>query len=163
MFIMQLCCIILFSEENLMKDYNISRELHRLDMHLGRAMEKNALMAEFKDVTGSNGRIIQYLIEHENEPVYQKDIEKAFGITRSTASRVLMLMEQKRLITRTSVSHDARLKQVSLTDVSRAISHKMVQCVESVDDKLLEGFSSEERSQLRAYLERMMANITRKD
>ena len=47
--------------------------------------------------------------------VYQRDIEKEFHINRATASGILTLMEQKGMIQRSSVSHDARLKKLELT------------------------------------------------
>ena len=53
---------------------------------------------------------------HSKNPVYQKDIETEFQIKRSTASTLLASMEKNGLITRRSVDHDARLKQVILTD-----------------------------------------------
>lgn len=142
-----------------MKSFKACRELHRLDMCLCRALEKGDGIPGTKEITGANGRIIRFLSEHENEPIYQKDIEKAFGITRSTASRVLMLMEQKGLVSRAGVEHDARLKQVTLTDRSRSISQTMCKRGMELDKKLMRGFSAEEQKQLASFVERMLNNV----
>ena len=109
--------------------------------------------------TGSNGRIISFLAENENEVICQKDIEKEFGITRSTASRVVSLMERKGLVERKAVHHDARLKRVVLTDHSRMISQALNKVGRMIDQKLLNGFSDEEKEQLLSYLERMGNNL----
>ena len=135
------------------------RELHRLDMHICRALEKIGDMPNRREITGANGRIIRFLSEHEGDPIYQKDIEKAFGITRSTASRVLMLMEQKGLIQRSGVSHDARLKQVTLTERSQAFSHTMCERGRLIDEQLMAGFTDAEKLQLASFIQRMHDNL----
>ena len=139
--------------------YRIGREMHRLNIRIARQLEKECPIQNMQDVTGANGRIIRYLAEHEGEEVYQKDLEKAFGITRSTASRVVGLMEQKGLVDRVAVAHDARLKRVMLTDRSRAISKTMCAVGRMIDDQLLRGFNDEEKEQLLVFLERMGKNL----
>jgi hypothetical protein len=48
-------------------------------------------------ITGTNRWVIGYLVEQERagREVCQRDLEEAFGITRSTVSKVLDLMERK--------------------------------------------------------------------
>lgn len=72
------------------------------------------------NLTCSNGWIIGYVCEmkERGNDVYQRDLENNFGITRSTTSKVLGLMEKKGLVERVSVSHDARLKKIVPTDRS---------------------------------------------
>lgn len=142
-----------------MDSFKPCQELHRLDVNIGRTLEKSAGESEPKEVSGANGRIIRFLSEHENDPVYQKDIERAFGITRSTASRVLMLMEQKGLVLRSGVEHDARLKRVTLTDRSRAFGAAMCERGHAMDEKLMTGFSDAEKEQLRTFIRRMLNNL----
>ncbi|SPU25488.1 MarR family transcriptional regulator [Bifidobacterium bifidum] len=62
-----------------------------------------------------------FLDRNRNREIYQHTIEQKFCITRSTASRVLALMEKKGLIARESVAHDARCKRIVLTDKADAI------------------------------------------
>ena len=65
-------------------------------------------------LTGSNGYIIVYLMEHQNELITQKQIEEVLGITRSTASIVLSHMEENQLITRKILEQDSRNQKVSI-------------------------------------------------
>ena len=137
----------------------ISRNLHRLNVQIGHLLESGYSSADSREVTGTNARIIQFLAEHPNDVLYQKDIEKAFGITRSTASRVLSLMEEKNQIQRRGVHHDARLKQVTLTDHSLAISQAMREAFEETDERLVRGFTEAEKEQLMQFLKRMQNNL----
>ena len=91
----------------------------------------------------------------------QKDFEDAFGITRSTASKVCSLMETKGLIHRQPVSDDARLKKITLTDRGETMRREMIEGRKRMEAKLTAGFSSEELQNLRDYLRRMKENMKR--
>lgn len=78
--------------------YEIGKELHKLNTRVCRILEKNCPEDDMPYLTGANGRIICYLWEHQNEEIYQKDLEKEFGINRSTASREVGLMEKKGIL-----------------------------------------------------------------
>ena len=140
---------------------HIGRELHRLDNVIRRYLCQNSCACKQKEeVTGTNLRIIRFLKANENRDIYQKDVEKEFGITRSTASRVLVLMEEKGLVKRLSVAQDARLKKLVLTEKSMQMGEAMRQIGEKTDVKLLEGFSEEEKEQLYAFIDRMVKNVS---
>jgi len=153
--------IIHFSEvhQTMKKSNHLAKELHRLDIGVGRVLCQSLSGCGMEEVSGTNGRIIRFLSDHEDNDVYQRDLEKEFGITRSTASRVLMLMEQKGLIERHSVKKDARLKKLVLTEKSRAISASFIGNGRRMDQLLLEGFSPEETGLLFSFLDRMLENV----
>lgn len=139
----------------------LSKEIHRLDMAVGRRLWQRLSEQSCEGVsTGTHCRIIRYLSEHQERDVYQRDVEKEFGITRSTASRVLTLMEEKGLILRESVETDARLKKLTLTEKARQCSDVMMQNGRSVDQQLLRGFTPEEEDQLFDFLARIYRNAT---
>ena len=141
--------------------YRVSEEIHRLFIRMKNKLE-NECPAEIADeVTGVNSRIIAFLAAHEDEAVYQKDIEKAFGITRSTASRVLALMEEKALITRAGVEHDARLKRVGLTERARKYHAQLCQWGDHLEDQLFEDFTAEEEELFHSLLMRMHDKLDR--
>ena len=144
------------------EERHIGRELHRLDNVIRRYLCQNSASFRPRDeVTGTNMRIIRFLKANEHRNIYQKDVEKEFGITRSTASRVLMLMEEKNLVKRLSVEQDARLKKLVLTEKSMQMGEVMRQIGEQTDRKLLEGFSEEEKEQLYGFIDRMVENVSR--
>lgn len=71
------------------------------------------------DITGMQRWTLGYLNDHADTEIYQKDIEQEFKVSRATASNMLQLMERKGLIVRESVSCDARLKKISLTEKAK--------------------------------------------
>ena len=143
-----------------MEQRQMGRELHRLDNGIRRYLCMNtALMKSRDEVTGTNMRIIRFLSNNEHRDIYQKDVEKEFGITRSTASRVLVLMEEKGLVKRMGVEHDARLKKLVLTEKSQQMGEAMHQVGEKTDAKLLQGFSDEEKQMLYSFIDRMVDNL----
>lgn len=137
----------------------VHNELRSLSHIIYRFIENLPNKKKIESMTGTNGCIIGYLAENSDHDVFQKDIEKAFGITRSTASKVINLMEQKGLVERQSVSCDARLKKIVMTDKSKAISHLMAEDMALVEGILTDGFSPEEKEALCDYLKRMKQNL----
>ncbi|KAB7789132.1 MarR family winged helix-turn-helix transcriptional regulator [Bifidobacterium cebidarum] len=125
-----------------------------VDRYLGESMPESARMA-----TGGNAHIIIFLARNRGRDIYQHTIEQKFCITRSTASRVLTLMEKKGLIVREPVAHDARLKRIVLTDKADAIVADLKANGERVERLLVEGLSEEEQVALRECVRRMRANI----
>lgn len=64
---------------------------------------KKRLDATLQDIgiTGVQSRVIYYILNHyEDGPVFQKDIENVFGLSRSTATGILQLLEKNGIILR---------------------------------------------------------------
>lgn len=131
---------------------------------LANIIKRNSLnldsIKELEEITQTNGYIIGFIHRRYEEgiDVFQKDIENEFGITRSTASTVITLMEKKGLLFRENVAEDARLKKLILTNKAIELNKKVIKSLEEYDNKLLEGFSDEEINQLLNYLERIKNN-----
>ena len=140
-----------------MKSSRIGIELRYLNNLIRRYVDNKLHKKYIDSVTGTNGWIIGYIADHGD--VYQKDLEAEFGITRSTASKVVSLMVQKGLIEHRSVPQDARLKRLVLTDKALELSKLMNQDHEAVETTLKKGFTEEELSNLHSYIERMKQNI----
>lgn len=70
---------------------------------------------EYPFISHSGFLVIDYLYENREHEVTQKDIEKALVINRATTSKMLLLLEQKRFISRVNSTEDARQKIVVLT------------------------------------------------
>ncbi len=142
-----------------MENERIGLELRSLNNLIRRYFEFSSHKKEIEKVTGNNGWIIGYLANNADKDIYQKDIEEHFTITRSTASRVLTLMEQKGLIRRQTVIQDARLKKIVLTDKAQELDKIMKGDADKMEQALIKGFTSEEIDRLGSYLKRMKENI----
>ncbi|MDE7361506.1 MAG: MarR family transcriptional regulator [Oscillospiraceae bacterium] len=116
---------------------------------------------EIDSISCSNGWIVGYICEMDDQgkDVYQRDLENNFGITRSTASKVLGLMEKKGLVERVSVSHDARLKKIMPTERSLEIGRVIKAENERMENLLKKGFSPQELETLYGYFERIQKNL----
>lgn len=144
------------------EDKGIGIQFRMINNAVRRYVENTSkLKKEIDNVTCSNGWIIGHLcrMEELGRNVYQRDFETDFGITRSTASKVLKLLEKKGMIIRTAVSHDGRMKKIELTDRSREIGKKMHDEYMQTERQLTSGFSGEELQTLCSFLDRIQANL----
>ena len=148
--------------ENADKNQSIGVRFRMINNAVRRYIDRTSeVKKDLDNMTCSNGWIIGHLckMEEQGKDVYQRDLENDFGITRSTASKVLKLLEKKGMIERTSVSHDGRMKRIMLTDKSRDISRRMHTEFAQTEQQLTKGFSPEELETLCGFLDRIQANI----
>ena len=68
----------------------IGHALHVLDTTMRRYIDTYSHKKEHENLTGTNTWVIQFIADHKGGPVYLRDIERRFGITRSTASKVVL-------------------------------------------------------------------------
>ena len=143
----------------------IGAELRRLSNLSCRYFERQAGKRQTEEITGTNGWIIGYIgrREERGEVVYQHDLESRFGITRSTASKVVSLMAQKGLVEQLSVEGDRRKKQLRLTRKAREVTQMMNEDRRHFEQMLRRGFSTEELEMLFSFLDRLHANLSEKE
>lgn len=114
---------------------------------------------EVESLSGGNIDIITFLARHSEREIFPQDVERRFGITRSTSSRVLALMERKGLSVRESVPRDARLKKIVLTDKSRDIAEALRANAVAMEGILLQGLSDDEIREFMHVLDVMQTNL----
>ena len=140
-----------------MSEKMIGRELRSLSNLIMRQVERQ--QKDMDTVTAANGWIIGYIADNSLRDIYQRDLEEAFGITRSTVSKNINLMVQKGLIVREGVAHDARLKKLVLTPKAWVMFEKMKRDSFEMEKRLTSGFSPEELKLLLQLIERMKQNM----
>lgn len=142
----------------------IGYELRVLNNLIKRYFDYSSNRSKIESATGNNGCIIGFIGEcqDDSKDVYQRDIEQHFGITRSTVSSVIALMEQKGLIQRVSVKKDARLKKIILTQKAENLKEVMCSDAAKMNQRLTKGFSDEELNMLNSFIQRMKQNIAEK-
>ena len=94
-------------------------------------------------VAGSGGWILGYLDRHSGSDVFQRDLEDKFCMRRATVSKMIQLMEQKGLIERRSVAHDARLKKLILTEKGRARNRELIADFDQLEAEMTRGIPQE--------------------
>lgn len=142
-----------------MQEARVGLELRSLNNLIKREIDNSPEKKQADSITGTNGWIIGYISKHSDQDIYQKDLEEHFSITRSTASRVITLMERKGLVKRESVASDARLKKLVLTQKAMDASEMMYRGAAEMEKKLTKGFTKDEIDRLFSYIERMKHNL----
>ena len=75
----------------------IPAQIRRVDNLIFRKINQFARENDVEQATPMHGWIIGYLYRHRDTPVFQRDIEKAFSISRSSVTVTLQLMEKNGL------------------------------------------------------------------
>ena len=102
---------------------------------------------------------LHYLRAHQDKEVFQKDLEATFAISGATATNILKVMEKDGLIRRIPVESDARLKKLEMTEKGKAFDEVARGNVHRLESGMKKGFTEEELTIFRSYLDRMTQNI----
>ena len=103
--------------------------------------------------------VADFLYNHRGEDVFQKDIEAEFFITRATASKMLTLMEEKKLIRRTSVERDGRYKKIELEPRGVQLHEMCLSIREEVERRFTAALTAEETAQFKALCRRILQSL----
>ena len=117
--------------------------------------------SEEDQITASNGWILGYLAHNEGREVYQRELEERFNIRRATVSKTLGLMEQKGLIERVPVAHDARLKRLLLTDKGRRYNEEIIAEFDRVEADITAGIPPEKLAEFYEVCDMLKDNLNK--
>ena len=113
-------------------------------------------------ITGVQSHVMHYiLVKCADGPVFQRDVERAFSLSRSTATGILQLMEKNDLIRRESVASDARLKSLIPTKKAADLDAQIGEFLPQTEQRLTHGLSDEQLAQFIQTAEHMYANLDR--
>ena len=93
------------------EDRKIGRDIHIVSNKIRRKMDNET---QRFDLTPAQFHFLMFIIESDGE-VFQRDIEIAFNLRRSTVSKILALLESRGIVTRENVKSDGRLKKITIT------------------------------------------------
>lgn len=107
--------------------------------------------------TGMQSFVLSYIYDRQEQgiDVFQRDVEKEFYISRSTASGILSLMEKNGLIQRCSVPQDARLKKLVPTESAAQIIHSIRADLDWMDATVDSALTAEEQEQMHVLVEKL--------
>ena len=103
--------------------------------------------------------IIGFVCDNSDRDIYQKDIEREFGIRRSTVTETLKLMERDGLIKRVGVPCDARLKKIILSKNALANYAKAKETLNAVEERATAGLTQEEKETLLRIIAKIAKNL----
>ena len=111
-------------------------------------------------IGSAQGKILNYvLVESEAHSVYQKELEREFGLRPSTVTEMLNALEQKKLIQRVSDEWDGRYKKIVFTEKARSMKDRIRQEVEETEHLLLQGITEQEKQEFLRIAGKMLQNL----
>lgn len=137
----------------------IPAQLRRVNNLIFRKIGQFSRTNGVEAVTPMHGWIMEYLYRNSDTPVFQRDIEREFSITRSTVTNILQLMERKGYIERQSVPQDARLKRLVLTEKGACIREKTMQALHQTDEFVESLLTPEENAELLRLLNKLRKGL----
>ena len=111
-------------------------------------------------ITAIQSRVMFYIMDHcLAGPVFQRDVEQAFSLSRSTATGILQQLEEKGLLRRESVPSDARLKNLVPTPRAAELDAEVRACLRQSEAVLTRGLSDGQVQLFKETLATMAANL----
>ena len=138
---------------------HVGHQIHKMDRTISKLLEMRVKDEGLDEATLMHGWILRYLYEHQEQDIYQKDIEKYFGICRSGVTNIIQALEKKGQVYRASVETDARLKKVMLTEKGKSSHEKLGEIFQKMDADLEDGISEEESQAFMNVINKVYCNI----
>ncbi|MDR0708085.1 MAG: MarR family transcriptional regulator [Treponema sp.] len=91
--------------------------------------------------------------------VFQRDVEDEFDLRRSSVTSVLQGLERGGYLHRESVSEDARLKKLVLTDKAIELYERISSLMDETNATIVRGMSNADMSALDRLMSKVKANL----
>ena len=130
--------------------------LKRIDICMRKSFD--AVVARY-ELTDIQGHVLMFILNHENGLVHQNDLEKKFGVKKSTISGILSRLEKNGYIIRKTDNADSRFNNLVLTEKAHSVEKALEDNKKIVTKKLLSGFSEEEFNRLVNSLNKIYENV----
>lgn len=141
----------------MVKDIHIGKEISICSKRIHRKISKEAAKYGLTDV---QSRVIGFIYNNSKErDIFQRDIETELDIRRSSVTSVLQLMEKKEYIKRVSVSEDARLKKLVLTEKGEEVQKQVNDFILNFEKSLREELTKEEMKTLIKLIDKLSKKI----
>ena len=110
------------------------------------------------ELTAAQGHVMGYLA-HQKEPPCPKDVEEEFHLSHPTVSGILSRLEQKGFIALLPDEKDRRCKRIHILPKGRECLELMHNTILANEERMVRGFTPEERAQFAELLRRAISNM----
>lgn len=100
-----------------------------------------------------------FYAETAGEQWSQRDVARTIRISPATVAVSLKTLERDGYVKRSADERDQRRNRVELTDKGRQAVEKCGESFRAVDERMLSGFTPEEKAQLTGFFTRMIDNL----
>ena len=142
--------------------YRFIGEIKRLKNYVDRRLGADEVLKSQQEITGTGGYVISFVLKQNDNGivVYQKDIEKAFSLRRSSATQILNSLEKSGLICRKSQNFDKRLKEIVVTEKGKKAHKIIVARLNEIDNELLSKLTTEEFETFKVVVEKLKEGLS---
>ncbi len=127
----------------------------------GRVLENILNNQGIHEFNAAQGRILYVLWNEDNIPI--SELAFKTGLAKTTLTSMLDKLATLGYLERIYDIKDRRKINIRLTDTIRAMEQQYHQVTSLMDDIFYEGFSEAEIIQFEGYLERVLANLNKKE
>lgn len=110
------------------------------------------------ELTSAQGRIMGYLARRRDPPC-AKDIEDEFHLSHPTVWGLLSRLEKKNFIEFRPDERDGRCKRILISPRGWDCHEKIYHVILENEERVVQGFTQEEREQFYALLDRAVCNM----
>ena len=112
-------------------------------------------------INGFQSRVLHYIRAHYREgPVFQRDVENVFAISRSTATGILQHLEREGYISREGVQQDGRLKSLVPTEKGTRLDDQVHACLQQTEQEMIAGISPGQIQMFIEIVSKMSSNLS---
>ena len=119
----------------------------------------NRVMAS-RDLTGAQGRMLLYILDHSDGGTSLTQIHNAFGYSKPALSEILKRLREKDYVRAERCAQDDRKKLLFGTDKGRRVKTFLDEAFQQACDQLYLGFSPGELEQLDRFQRKMLRNLS---
>lgn len=121
-------------------------------------LSRNKIFEPYK-LTGKQAMALGFICWNKDNNITQSDIVKEFKLRAPTINSLLAYLEDGGFITRKESPTDARSKIILPTQKSLDMFNKLKNCAALQEEKIMKGFSDEDKESLKQLFERINTNI----
>lgn len=145
-----------------MKKNSVLLEIKSLEKMIFRSLincDKEKVSNFISVPTPTQMQILEYILNHQEEEIYQKDLENILNLRRATVSGVLQTMEKNNLIERVVASNDARVKKIILNPKTKELFLEKRKQMEELEEIIIDGISEKEIEEFLNVLNKIKGNV----
>ena len=143
-----------------MSECGFLRKIHDVDKLIMKefiAGRENS--SKFYVPSATQMKIMKYILDNCDNPVYQRDLENILGLSRASVSGVLKTMEKHKMIKRVIDSDDVRCKRIMLNDAALMIFNQGKEKFTELEAAVIKGLSKKELDTFDWLIKKIENNI----
>ena len=142
-----------------MKNEKLLYQIRSLEKQIGRLFFCQDLERHENLPTPTQMQIIEYILKHPNENIYQRDLENILNLRRATVCGVLQTMEKNHYIERMTDTKDSRIKKIILNERAKDIFYAHEEKMLEIENIIKKDLTEEEIRTFLSVIKKMQNNL----